>query len=51
MFRHLPVDEHAPSTLIEPGQSMVQGLENGQLDKPLGTAWPTGSRSRGLSST
>ena len=38
MFRRLPVYEHKPETLVALGNSMIQGLENGKLDKPLGVA-------------
>src|SRR3954447_23438890 len=37
MFRHAPVYEHDAQTLIRLGESMVQGLEDGALDKPLST--------------
>jgi hypothetical protein len=36
IFRHLPVYEHLPTSLVELGRAMVQGLEDGRLDKPLG---------------
>lgn len=36
MFRHLPVYEQRPETLTELGSSMIQPLEAGLLDKPLG---------------
>jgi hypothetical protein len=37
MFRHLPVCEHAPETLIALGQTMIhlEERENGMLDKPV----------------
>jgi hypothetical protein len=40
MFRHLPVYQHQVKTLVELGDSMIQELENGRLDEPLGTADP-----------
>ena len=36
MFRHVPVFRHDPGHLIALGGAMVQGLEDGKLDKPLG---------------
>src|SRR5215217_5686365 len=36
MFRHVPVFEHSPESLVKLGEAMIQGLENGGLDKPLG---------------
>jgi Animal haem peroxidase len=36
MFRRLPFYEHKPETLRALGDSMIQELENGQLDEPLG---------------
>jgi hypothetical protein len=36
MFRHLPVYEQRAESLVELGGQMVQGLEDGKLDKPLG---------------
>jgi hypothetical protein len=38
MFRHLPVYQHQVETLVALGDSMIQELENGRLDEPLGTA-------------
>src|SRR5258706_6182229 len=40
MSRHLPVYQHQVKTLVELGDSMIQELENGRLDEPLGTADP-----------
>jgi hypothetical protein len=36
MFRNLPVCEPEDKSLVELGTAMVQGLEDGKLDKPLG---------------
>src|SRR3954451_3898389 len=36
MFRHVPVYAHDPGSLSALGKAMVQGLEEGKLDKPLG---------------
>jgi hypothetical protein len=36
MFRNLPVYQHDERTLVALGQTMIQGLEDGHLDKPLG---------------
>ncbi len=36
MFRRLPFYEHKVETLVALGDSMIQELENGQLDEPLG---------------
>jgi hypothetical protein len=36
MFRRLPFYEHRPETLVALGDTMIQGLENGELDKALG---------------
>jgi hypothetical protein len=36
MFRHVPVYAHDASSLAALGTAMVQGLEEGRLDKPLG---------------
>ena len=36
MFRHVPVYEQRAESLAELGGKMVQGLEDGKLDKPLG---------------
>lgn len=36
MFRHLPVLAPSDASLGALGQVMIQGLEDGQLDKPLG---------------
>jgi hypothetical protein len=36
MFRHVPVYAHDPASLAALGRAMVQGLEDGKLDKPLG---------------
>jgi Animal haem peroxidase len=36
MFRHVPRYEQQADSLVELGRKMVQGLENGKLDKPLG---------------
>ena len=36
MFRRLPVYEQRPESLVALGQAMIQGLEDGRLDKPLG---------------
>ena len=36
MFRSVPVYEHADASLVKLGQAMVQDLEDGRLDKPLG---------------
>src|SRR5438132_547171 len=37
MFRELPVYELQPNSLIELGNAMIQPLEDGKLDKALGT--------------
>lgn len=37
MFRRLPVYELAPQSLVDLGNAMIQQLEGGELDKPLGT--------------
>jgi hypothetical protein len=36
MFRHVPVYDHDPNGLAELGKAMLQPLEDGKLDKPLG---------------
>src|SRR6476659_4047766 len=36
MFRRLPVYEHQVAALVELGNAMIQELEDGRLDKPLG---------------
>jgi hypothetical protein len=36
MFRRLPVLEQSPATLVELADTMIQPLEDGKLDKPLG---------------
>ncbi len=36
MFRHLPVYQHQPESLVALGDAMIQALEDGKLDKPLG---------------
>ena len=36
MFRHLPVYDQSPGSLIALGKAMIQELEDGKLDKPLG---------------
>ena len=36
MFRHVPVYAHSEPSLVALGQAMVQDLEDGQLDEPLG---------------
>ncbi len=36
MFRHLPAYSLDPNSLAELGLAMIQGLEDGKLDKPLG---------------
>jgi hypothetical protein len=36
MFRHVPRYEQRAESLVELGVKMVQGLEHGKLDKPLG---------------
>jgi hypothetical protein len=36
MFRHVPVYDHQAATLVALGEAMVQPLEDGALDKPLG---------------
>ena len=36
MFRHVPVYDQRAESLAELGEKMVQGLEDGKLDKPLG---------------
>lgn len=36
MFRHLPVSAPSDESLAELGQKMIQELEDGKLDKPLG---------------
>jgi hypothetical protein len=36
MFRNLPLYSPADSSLAELGAAMIQGLEDGELDKPLG---------------
>jgi hypothetical protein len=36
MFRSVAVYEHAEASLVKLGQAMIQDLEDGQLDKPLG---------------
>ena len=36
MFRHLPTYSLDPNSLAELGVAMIQGLEDGKLDKPLG---------------
>jgi hypothetical protein len=36
MFRRVPVYEQRPESLIELGEAMIQELEDGKLDKPLG---------------
>src|SRR5205823_12872744 len=36
MFRRLPVYQSQPNTLVELGDAMIQELEDGKLDKPLG---------------
>lgn len=36
MFGHVPVYEQRAESLVELGGRMVQGLEDGKLDKPLG---------------
>jgi hypothetical protein len=38
MFRHLPFYALQPASLAALGQAMVQELEDGELDKPLGEA-------------
>src|SRR5947209_8168947 len=38
MFRSVPVYDHDPASLVALGQAMIQPLEDGRLDKPLGTA-------------
>lgn len=38
MFRHLPVSTPDDSSLADLGRALIQDLEDGQLDKPLGTA-------------
>jgi Animal haem peroxidase len=38
MFRHLPVYLLPPTSLDELGRAMIQPLEQGRLDKPLGAA-------------
>jgi hypothetical protein len=37
MFRNLPVYSPGEASLVKLGQAMIQQLEDGQLDKPLGT--------------
>lgn len=37
MFRNLPVYAPEEKSLVKLGEAMIQGLEDGQLDKPLGT--------------
>ena len=36
MFRRLPVYAQRPQSLVELGAAMIQGLEKGSLDEPLG---------------
>jgi hypothetical protein len=36
MFRHLPIYEDSPESLVALGNAMIQPLEDGRLDKPLG---------------
>jgi hypothetical protein len=36
MFRHVPVYEQDSDALVQLGEKMIQGLEDGKLDKPLG---------------
>jgi hypothetical protein len=36
MFRHLPTYDIADASLVALGQAMIQELEDGQLDKPVG---------------
>jgi hypothetical protein len=38
MFRNLPVYQPDETALVKLGEAMIQALEEGQLDKPLGTA-------------
>jgi Animal haem peroxidase len=38
MFRRVPVFEQQPESLLELGAAMIQELEDGELDKPLGQA-------------
>ncbi|WP_272478047.1 peroxidase family protein [Baekduia alba] len=38
MFRHLPSYDVADASLVDLGNGMVQPLEDGELDKPLGEA-------------
>jgi hypothetical protein len=38
MFRHVPVYENSAQALVELGEAMIQPLEDGRLDKPLGVA-------------
>jgi hypothetical protein len=38
MFRHLPVSSPKDESLADLGKVLIQELENGQLDKPLGEA-------------
>jgi hypothetical protein len=38
MFRRVPVYEQSEVSLVKLGEAMVQGLEDGALDKPLGRA-------------
>jgi Animal haem peroxidase len=37
MFRHLPSSSPKDESLADLGKAMIQGLEDGELDKPLGT--------------
>ena len=37
MFRNLPGANQSPDVLVKLGQAMIQQLEDGELDKPLGT--------------
>jgi hypothetical protein len=37
MFRRLPVYQYRTESLVELGNAMIQPLEDGKLDKPLGT--------------
>jgi hypothetical protein len=36
MFRHLPIYSHDPRALAALGDAMIQELEDGKIDKPLG---------------
>jgi hypothetical protein len=38
MFRNLPAATPSEVSLVKLGEAMIQPLENGELDKPLGTA-------------